>query len=298
MRRAQRGISLIESMLSVAIGLVVVGALLVAYLGSGQASRSQSALSRMNQDAQFALTLLGRELQLAGFSQPLALANVAPNGQPPLLAFVPGLGAQLPVFACDGGFVNAAILPAVGPLQCAAGGQAALAVAYEADTSNTVARGAAGALNPTDCLGGQINNPGGIAIALNRYYIAQGPANRPELYCASGNTGQSQPLVQDVEGMDLWWGIQSAASPRQVARYVKAGTDAATADTINALGAAEWANVISVRVCLLLRSTDPVLVAGEDSLQYMDCNGVVQTSNDGRLRRAYFSTSSLRARIL
>ena len=297
MRRAQRGISLIESMLSVAIGLVVVGALLVAYLGSGQASRSQSALSRMNQDAQFALSLLGRELQLAGFSQPIGLVNTALNGQPPLLEFVPGLGAQLAVFACDGGFVNAAILPAVGPLQCAAGGQAALAVAYEADTSNTVARGAAGALRPTDCLGGQIDT-GPPAIALNRYYIAQGPANRPELYCASGNTGQSQPLVQDVEGMDLWWGIQSAASPRQVARYVKAGTDAATADTINALGAAEWANVISVRVCLLLRSTDPVLVAGEDSLQYMDCNGVVQTSNDGRLRRAYFSTSSLRARIL
>jgi type IV pilus assembly protein PilW len=89
--------------------------------------------------------------------------------------------------------------------------------------------------------------------------------------------------------MKVWYGVQGAANSRQVVRYV-------TATAINGVGAPEWSNVISVRVCLLMRSSEPVLT-GEDTLTYLDCDSATQTSNDHYLRRAYFTTSALRSKM-
>jgi type IV pilus assembly protein PilW len=71
-------------------------------------------------------------------------------------------------------------------------------------------------------------------------------------------------------------------------------------DIGNAFGAgptvSEWGNVISVRICLLMRSADPVLSA-EDTRTYLDCGSASQTSNDNYLRRAYFTTATLRSKM-
>lgn len=315
--RYSRGISLVEILVSVAIGLVVVAAVLVSYLGAGKAGRYQAALSQMNQDAQIGLNLLAREFQLAGYSQPSALTNVnaANPAVTPSWVVSYNLGtATAPVFGCDGtqGTVpfttaTAAVLscgPAVTPTV------SAFEVVYEADVKNTVPN-AAGV--PTDCLGQAIAvtaPPAGTPyyVARNRYFIDRSTganaSGRPELYCASDRAGGStQPLLENVEDLQVWYGVQAAAGTRQVVRYVKAGKDGTTPSTINATGAAEWANVISVRICLLMRSAEPIfseiaVAAGnEDTLTYQDCDGVTRTSTDRYMRRAYFTTSTLRSKM-
>jgi len=307
-RRRVRGISLIEVMISMAIGLVVIGAVIVSYLGSGRAGRYQSAYSQMDQDAQIGLNVLSRELQIAGYSQPSSLDTVTGK-----LSY--NLGTTNPVFGCDKGFTD----PKAATLACDTGTGTipAIEVVYEADVINTVpssgslpsdctATPAAGV--PTDCIGNRLNskaeNPGcAVApyIVHNRYFVqtstGTGSSGRPELYCVGtvsgggATTNSAGQLLENVESMKLWYGVQVTATPptRQVVRYV-------TATDINGVGATEWANVISVRVCLLMRSADPVLSA-EDTRTYLDCDSTSQTSSDNYLRRAYFTTTALRSKM-
>lgn len=315
--RRVRGISLIEVLVSMAIGLVVVAAVIVSFLGAGKASRYQAALSQMNQDAQIGLNLLSGEFQLAGYSQPSALTNVnaANPAATPSWVVSYNLGTvTAPVFGCDGTRGSVPFVTATAAtLTCGAAVTptvSAFEVVYEADVKNTVP--AAGGV-PADCLGGAIAatvSPTGNTyyVARNRYFVdisnGVNASGRPELYCASDKAGGSkQPLLENVEDMQVWYGVQAAAGTRQVVRYAKAGKDATTPSTVNAVGAAEWANVISVRICLLMRSADPVFnetavaVGNEDSLTYKDCDSVTRTSTDRYMRRAYFTTSTLRSKM-
>lgn len=331
-RRRVRGISLIEILISVVIGLVVVVAIIVSYLGSGQASRYQSALTQMNEDAQTALNMLAKEVQLAGYSPPAALSAANPavisyynltcgTGAcaAPLLASTTG-GTTGYIFGCDGNtgtspFTN----PVLTALTCAAATGATssgLAVTYVADVVNTVPKSVAGVPTPTDCLGAAIDVTTPAVgqpyyIARNRYFVdIEAGANttgRPELFCASDKAGASkQPLVENVEDMQVWYGLAAAtvtstAASRQVVRYVKAGKDASTAGTVNAVNAAtpgEWEKVMSVRICLLMRSAEPIL-QDEDIKTYQPCdpNSALATSADRYLRRAYYTTATLRSKM-
>ena len=287
---AQRGVTLIELMISLAIGLVVVGAVLVSFVGSGKAGRYQTALSQMNQDAQVALNLLSREIQMAGYVSP---------GQT--------LGAPA-IFGCDSTrspTVSPFTSPeAAGAMTCqpwTADSVSALEVVYEADLLTTVPHSTG---VPSDCLGNQLAATApNFFITRNRYHIqASASSGRNELLCSSpAAAGSTQPLIENVEDMQLWYGVATAAAPNTVARYVQAGRDASTPDTVNAVGATEWNNVNSVRICLLMRSADPVLTSEDTAAtpNYLDCNSasVPYPPGDYFLRRAYFTTAMVRTKM-
>jgi type IV pilus assembly protein PilW len=275
----QRGISLIELMISLVIGLVVVGAVLVSIIGSSKSGRFESAYEQMNEDAQIGLSILSRDIQMAGYSEPTALVN---TGTVPAPVYVLNFGnLATAIFGCDTDFSN----PVAVNVVCGTGVNAAIEASYQADTQSTVATGGV----PSDCLGTAIA-AGPPYIVRNRYYVSSGASGRPELYCA-GVGGSGQPLIENIDSMSILYGMQVAAAPRQVVRYV-------SATAIAGVGAAEWNNVVSVRICLIVRSAQPVLDSGgEDTLKYQDCAGVSQTSNDRYLRRAYFTTSTVRARM-
>lgn len=63
-----RGLSLIELMVSMAIGLVLVAAIGYAYLGGSAAYRQQEALARMQEGARFAFETLTYDVRMAGFT--------------------------------------------------------------------------------------------------------------------------------------------------------------------------------------------------------------------------------------
>ncbi|MGH8758166.1 MAG: PilW family protein, partial [Burkholderiales bacterium] len=176
-------------------------------------------------------------------------------------------------------------------------GTPAIEMSYEADLANSVPTSGG---FPSDCLGNSLEYVGlavsGITyyVTHNRYYLATGSTGRSELHCASaaknsaGNSIPGQPLVDNVEGMQILYGESGAAGSRQIVRYV-------TASNVS-----DWQNIISVRLCLLMRSADQVL-SGEDTTAgmagYLDCNSAAQTSADRYLRRAYFLTTTLRNKM-
>lgn len=323
--RKIRGITLIEILISLTIGLVVVGAVIVTFVSSGQASRNHSALTQMNQDAQIALNMLSREVQLAGYSAPASLTGsprvVRYHSLTSAAGFVPETTGY--IFGCDGGTngIDPFVTPTAAMLTCSptvGSASSGLAVAYEADLQNTVPTGAG---VPSDCLGNRIgpqqdadNIP--YYVASNRYFIRTEPTSgRPELYCASPASPNfpaptpgtevvpypnpqpatgTQPLVENVQDMQIWYGMRTfplVADDRQVVRYRQAAA-------INAMAAGAWDAVISVRICLLMRSAEPVLT-DEDDLTYQPCDqGAARaTSPDKRMYRAYYTTSTLRSKM-
>jgi type IV pilus assembly protein PilW len=281
--------------------LVVVGAVLVSYLASGRSGAQQAAYAEMNENAQLGLGLLSRDLLLAGYAQPtgyqMAGAPAVATGN--LTRTYEGR----PVFGCDNGFVSPST---TGAVACAiTAGAPAIEMVYEADVKNTVPTAAN---VPSDCLGNTLNPATGTLsgtdyfVVFNRYYVATIGTGRSELHCASNTqdvSGQpvpGQPLVDNVEAMKFWYG-EAGATPdhRQVVRYVTAGN----------LADASFAKVIAVKVCLLVRSSEAVLDAGETAdtatntamLTYLDCDSAAQTSVDRYLRRAYFTTVTLRNKM-
>jgi len=321
--RKVRGISLIEILISMAIGLVVIGAVIVSFVGSGNASRYQAALTQMNQDAQIALNMLAREVQLAGYAAPATLSGGVVRYHSLSAVAGPVTETTGYIFGCDGGNngVGPFSTPTAATLSCAATtgtSSAGLSVVYEADSSNTSPTSTG---IPTDCLGARIGPQQDDAdnipyyVARNRYFIeVDATSGRRELYCASPtspnfpapaagvspypnpqtSTG-NQPLVENVQDMQIWYGMRAlplVAGDRQVIRYM-------TASSINALtDANKWNAVISVRICLLMRSTDPVL-KGEDDRTYQPCDQTASrvTSPDNHLYRAYYTTSALRSKM-
>ena len=63
-----RGLSLIELMISLTIGMVLIAAVGYAYLGGRAAYRQQEALARMQEGARFAFETLTYDIRMAGFS--------------------------------------------------------------------------------------------------------------------------------------------------------------------------------------------------------------------------------------
>lgn len=298
-RQHMRGLTLVELMISLVIGLVVVGAVLVSYLSSGQTNKRQAAYAEMNENAQIALTLMKSDLLLAGYAQPLGTVT---NPGPPAITTFNKTYAGSPVFGCDNGFVN--VSAATGAAACVvASGMPALEVNYEADTSNTVKTAAD---LPSDCKGARLPASNVVVplplpaknvtfyVASNRYYLSAGNTGRSELHCASNardlanNPTTPQPMVDNVDAMKIWYGEANAVDRRQIVRYVPASS------------VVIWPNIVSVRVCVLMRSSEKVLT-GEDTTAgmagYLDCDSAAQTSADGYLRRAYFLTTTLRNKM-
>ncbi|MBC7453912.1 MAG: PilW family protein [Massilia sp.] len=326
-----RGFSLIELMISLSIGLIIAGAAFAAYMGTASASRMADAQGRMNDDAQAALSILTQQLRMAGNNP--AQANRVDNAQPTRASRHNPLYLPMPTYddftllpatfslsafslrGCDGQFSNLDSAARLDDLLCAAGaGPHAFAVSYEADRYNTVPTEAG---LPTDCAGnalsvitatlpvmagsGSASSAVQYAVADNRFYIASS-AGIPSLMCTGNGAGQPQALVENIDDLRLSYGVvstASSASTATVAGYLSAN-EIRTQPDLAALpdDAARWAKVITVRICVLVRS-EAAVVADAASASYLRCDGTLESAApDLRLRRAYSSTVVLRNRRL
>ena len=326
--RYLKGFSLIELMVSIAIGLIIGAAAFSAYLGAAGASKIAEAQGRMNEDAEAALTILTQQLRMAGGNpnQPgrtdKSRRNPVYNPYDPTTFEIVPVTFALSSFSirgCDGTFGNIATATGLDGLSCAAGANAlpdSIAVSYEADAFNSVSTAAK---LPTDCLGVGLKQatatfpleappgPYSYYVANNLFYIGTSKSIiSPSLYCkGNGVASTAQPLVENIEDMQFTYGaVKSSTAATDVTTAVVAGY--LTADQvltqINMAGLASdaerWAKVITVRICVLVRSEVPV--AGDSaSARYLKCDGTLETTPpDLRLRRAYYATVVLRNRRL
>jgi len=308
----QRGLTLIELLVSLAIGLVIMIAIVSAYIGAAGSSRVAESSARMNEDAQAALAILSQHIKMAGNNPKQPNYSAASPRNP---AFASGAFA---IRGCDGRFSDVTTAADIGSLTCGTTtGPDSIAIAYEADKYNTVADSSG---NPTDCLGAALTTTTNGTVSLwsttasavitvtpafyladNRFYVGTSTAiTTPSLFCkGNGTSSTAQPLVENVEDMQIEYGVapSTASTTLTVAGYLTA-TQVVTQTDLAALPLADrWAKVGTVRVCLIVRSENPV-APDADSARYYDCSGALITSPpDLRLRRAYSTTIVLRNRM-
>ena len=319
-------------MISIAIGLVIMGAALSAYQGAATASRVAEAQSRMNEDAYAALELLSQQIRMAGANPKQAnyALSTASNAQsnssdaqstpsnPITNTFsLRGCGTAFSNLKTGGGVTAAAnITSLICPSVASDAAQPhALAVGYEADKFNTVplANG-----TPTDCIGNGLEEKKKKVIKItsatttageivtfyeadNRFYLdTPSGSSNPSLYCfGNGDKGTPQPLVENIEDLKFTYGVaQATGNDGVVAGYLSASQIETVASMASLTSSLErWKRVVAVRICVLARS-EANITNSQASSQYLDCDGVLQTNTtDLRLRRAYFATVSLRNRL-
>ena len=325
--RLAYGFSLIELMISLTIGLVITIAAMSAYLGAAGASKTSDAQSRMNEDAQAALNLLTQQLRMVGTNpvqgnradafrhnpvfDPTYVGGTSTAYGTTSFTTSPGTYtlSAFSIRGCDGTFSNVTATAAITSLACGGGTTTlpdSIAVSYEADKYNTPAT--TGGL-ATDCVGSSLpvvtatfpsgtSTTASFAVADNRFYIGSSPTSVPSLYC-KGSATSTQPLVENVEDMQFLYGTVSTtdtSATATVAGYLTADQVVTESNMALLPIADRWGKVLTVRVCIVVRSEKPV-ASDSASASYLKCDGSRDTTKtDLRLRRAYSTTVVLRNR--
>ncbi|WP_341313146.1 PilW family protein [Paraburkholderia sp. IMGN_8] len=254
-----RGHTLAELVIAIALGLVVTAGAVSLYTTQRAAFERSGDSVRVREAGLIALTLIGQQLQMAGFV-PADAARF--NSPPPLF----GCSSGRPVGADDGLACEALASHSDG-----------VAVRYVGDNISTWPSATG---QSTDCLGQSVTSNsaalGGQGVSVvNRYFARiSGSTGEPELYCeGNGKAGSAQPLVEGVERVRL--------------RYWLAG--GLSAIDASAVSADQWAKVVAVDLCVLVRGAP----LGR-RLRYVDCDGASVVGVDKRARQAFWRRVAIR----
>jgi type IV pilus assembly protein PilW len=294
-RTRSQGRTLLEVLVALAIGSVVLGAVLVAVTGSGLTGRKQDAQAQLAEDGQIALNLMATQLRMTGFWVPTSMSLSIDRP------------ADAMLIGCRNGFNNPAAAWAVlaSATGCVAGeavaGRDAIAVRFDATEG--------GVAVAWDCLGNDVTAMGGWVD--DRFYVLPGnltPTGNPALYCKGAGAANGQMLMDNVEGLSLRYGVAAVTAPDETSNRLfdlpAFGGETVTYMTADELDPAcpvsgpvpanSWCAVSSVRICLLMRSADNAV--DEVATPYIDCGGQQRAQPDRRLRRALATTVTIRNR--
>lgn len=302
------GRTLIELLVSIALGLLILLGVGTLYLGANQSARVASNVGSIQESAATVIALIGPAIRRAGYTEIVGVGGRPSdtflyNG-PHLLGCTNGRFADAANdnFACVNG------LPADGDT---------VAVWFQADNRVAAAQG------PTlDCLGngplaewtitGQFAGlvPGGtIPLVRNVYFLD----NAGNLMCLGNGNATPQPLMNGVEQLKVYYAFDDVAfgppisvlPDQPTARSIR---DAAFINSQPAPPGGEvdaWDYVISVHVCVVLRSQEAGLrvTAGNDfrpcpvdATEAAGNTALVAGPADGALRRSFTQVFTIRSR--
>lgn len=338
--RRSSGFSLVELMVALVIGLFLMVGVIQLLIGSKQSYRFHDALSRLQENGRFALETMTRDIRMAGyrgcvspevpinnalntptaylwnFDQPIqGFESTAAGAWTPALdaSFTSPLAATnvdaITIRGADGLAGQAVLAQGSGTanLQVPVGSFAACDIAVAANCQQAtvfqvtgVAGGnlahAAGGCAPgnatndlgQDYVGGEV-----APMSTKNYYIRTGESGAPALWRRM-NAAPAQELVEGVERMEIRYGVCQGTelSKRRV-----------NPPYVNANAVANWADVCSVRIDLLLVSLSDRLRTTEQGQTHTIIfpadtgTQIVIPAGDRRLRQAFSATVGIRNRL-
>lgn len=268
-RRAhQRGVSLIEIMVGLTIGLLVIAVALGAVLVSRQLSSTTSEASRLQQQASYALRIIGQQVRQAGALR-LDLANgrMAPSN------------GFLTLDPAEPVFFDATFVRSTGTLGSSTDRPLQTGYAFYKEQLTTNSTQPAPQMR--DCLG---SIPGGTTVQSAFFLQRATGAISGELRCAGSNTAEgAHALIANVGDFQVSWLRERSVTGEPVVDRVSAST-----------AAANWPAIQAVEVCLEMVGSE---VIDTGSSTYRPCNwtvGSAETPRGNRLRLVYRNTFQLR----
>ncbi|PIF36325.1 type IV pilus assembly protein PilW [Delftia sp. 60] len=278
---AQKGFTLLELMVGVAIGLLVVAVATAALMVSRGVSGTVSDASGIQQQAAYAMRVIGLQLRQAGS----LYLNLDPRSQKPAAALVTSTPVAFETTAkSDSGLEFDPSLNTVSgtatPTTLTVGYRRYKELVYTDAAEQSQAR---------NCVGGPANSSADQRI--DNVFQLSGS----QLQC-SGNGAAAQTLVQNVADFQVRYLIQDNTKPGSPGiQYVPSAN-------VDAWTTVEWSKVRGVEVCLVLYGNEPIdLPAGSS---YVGCNGtsVNMTTLTGQRNRrmhiAYRNVFQLRSQGL
>lgn len=253
----QSGVSLIEIMIGLVIGLMVVIAAMGSLVYTRTASRVMGDSTRLQQDAATAFRVIGQAARQAGARRLVEMPGGTVSFNPQYAGIEVNENTWQPA--------------AVKGTDGASNGPDTL----QLDRDHTLAAGV-GADSPlntdnVDCLG-EPTVPGNNVTST--FSVDAG-----QLKCkGSGSSDGTFALMAGVEDFQVWYGLREGPGLRYT-----------TATALNQLSPAPWDQVEALRVCLRLAGE---LTNGPGATT-LGCQGEPLLS-DGRLRRVFFRVFKLR----
>lgn len=203
LKTRQNGLSLVELMIAITVGLFLTVIISQIFVGSKQSYRINDDLSRLQENGRFATELLSRTIRLAGFKSDATLDSnkIFPAG-----------GADAVIGSNNDG-VNSSD---------------SITVRFYQDSGTGVTNEPPSLI---DCQGTLI--AAGIT-SINRFYIANGANGAPSLFCDTTTTGaNAREMVSDVEAMQILYGVDTD-SDMAVNYYVNAASVTTWSQVISA----------------------------------------------------------------
>ncbi len=254
----QRGLSLIELMISMVLGLLILGMTISVFMGTSRTARTQDAASRLDDSGRFALDSVQRVIRLAGYSNwggiPGPRGYTA--GTDPVLAGADGADAAT-------GFSDSLTLryygsgPAVG-----------------------VADGSV-----VDCLGNPVPEAATFADRVVNTFSVRVTAGVRELTCDNGSGPVA--LVSGIDSFQVLYGLDLAGGDRVPERW-------ATATDVGV----NWEQVVAVRVSVMVAGDANSRGINADSANYSLFDSFYNNAADqGTTYNAAAQTADARARL-
>ena len=310
-RTPQAGLSLIELLVSLAIGLVILTAIATAYLNVTNASRQREDQAQLNDPARNVLRMLRQNLMQAGYvdifdldaannaraaslfqpgpgPEQLRLANMFIRDpatgtiNAPLTQMFPGV---TPVFGCDGS-MNAttpngiATTGAVQGCGTASATRHTLQMAFQgvplsaANTTTSLLVANVNTGDGLDCL--QQSPPANVMTVINRFSVN----GNAELQCAGSGAVAAQTLAEGIEEFVLRYQMPAAG--------VKANGLAAGGSQQRYMSATEvaasnqgWAGVTAVEICIVSATPLARGAAAQGTVDLQPTRPTCTRDNDG-----------------
>ena len=293
--RRQRGLTLIELMISVTIGLVFIFGALTFLVSGHQSFRAQNSGSRIQENARFALDILKEHVRMAGYNDTTSsLLDL------PALIYRGACGTDI-----NGQVPN----PCSDDTTTDQGDRLAMALRIPTGATGAAAQ---------DCMGSPLTALNEHVV--NVFWVEQDTSSGvSSLYCRGYNPDTdtwhgtaAQPLVDGIEQMQVQYGLvdgntssggstPSSGTGGRVDRYLNA-TDLQTLDAGNATRN-YWGDVRSVRIALLVSAgaeqaaDDGANTLSADTLTayqtFTLLDGAAYTPAEPRIRRVFSTTITL-----
>ena len=297
--KRQVGFSLVELLVSMVIGVFLLGGIITNFVSTKDSDKIRTAVSQMDADARLALDRLTETVRHAGYQ---SIYNVRLDKP-----FYTSSDGVITNPACRGGGINRdKYKPRRTDRTRDRSRGDVITVISLADNPCKPGNGSCPSdikVNPralvyTDCLGGGVTRTSERVVSCSAEpgvgmddptqakiystFFLGGGSNKNKLYCR-GSRGGTQPVADNIQAMQFLYGVKQLDG-QTIYRRANAVENSS-----------EWGLVNSVQVSLLMRSSKEILKEDSDKTSYvlLDRSINIPSSDRRRLFRVYTTTINL-----